>query len=230
VTASGQPPSIDRKSARKFLEDELRAAMAALGFAPKKFWFAKTFNDETTLLVSLQILRGAAPLLGLFPKVGFMNGRVEKLLDGLWNPDKAASGAKYRGTRYTLSAPLGYLCPDPLQNEWYFECTECAIRDAVRAVAEKVATCGMPFMTRYPDLGALLRWAKNPTLDPYAMAAPQPWLSRAAILYLNADVDGAKEVIATTIARAGEEDLSDPNFRPTLRLGALLGILRRDRH
>jgi hypothetical protein len=223
MMASVNQSRIERNKARKFLQQKLRAEMTTLGFCFKNF-YVKKLNDETTLLVSLQILEGETPLLGLFPRVGFMNWKVEQFIDGLFDPIKPTP--KFR---YTLSTTLGCLLPEDAQNECYFEGTEAAIRDSVQAVVGNVSKYGIPFMTRYPDLVSLLAWAKNPMIEPHAVCL-QPWLWRAAILYVGGDPISAREIIAREIAYAGDDDLNDPNFVPTLRLGTRLGVARRDRH
>jgi hypothetical protein len=218
-----QPSPIDRRHMRKFLKEELRAKMADMGFSEKGL-FAKKLNDETVLLVQLQVLAGGRPLLGLFPQVGFMNVKVEEFIDRIW--DSAEPSSK---PRFTLRTALGYLMPDPLQNDWYFEGTEAAIRDTVQAVVSNVSVYGMPFMTSYPDLDALQAWARNPMAEPVAISL-DPWVWRAAVLYLNGDLAKAKEIVAFNMAQTSDDDLTHPYFRPTLRLGELLGVSRRDRH
>lgn len=217
MTASVQQSRMtDRSQARKLLEEELRARMADLGFSGKKTDFNQKFTDETTLWVSLQILKDGETLLGLFPRVGFINWKVAEFFRRyLEDPINPAGNITP-----TLSATLGYLMCEPHQVECYFECTEASIRDAVKAVIQNMVSYGMSFMTRYPDLHSLHAWAKDPGVEPEATHF-QPQLLRAVILYLVGDWIQAKDMIETQIAEAGE-DLNDPSYGPIVRLRDLL--------
>jgi hypothetical protein len=213
----------DRVHARKLLQDALRAEMAKLGFALRRGIFHRKLNDETTLWVSLQLLKGSGSSLGLFPRVGFINWKVaEFYCRHLDDPVEPAGNVPP-----TLSATLGYLMPGPARPEWHFECAETAIRMTVKTVVENVAAHGMPFMTRYPDLQSLKAWADDPGIEPEATNV-QPQLLRAEIFYLGGDWARAKQVIAANIVEAGD-DIADPSYRPILRLSALLDESPHDR-
>lgn len=214
-----------RSQAGKLLDQELRARMADLGFNGEKALFNKKFNDETTLWVSLQVLRDRQSFLGLFPRVGFINWKVADfmqryLADALINPPVNIPP--------TLSATLGYLMPKPHQVEWYFECTEASIRSAAADIIQSVRSYGMSFTTRFPDVRSLSAWAKNPEIEPAAMFY-QPQLLRAVILYLAGDWVQAKEIVEAQLSKgivAGE--INDPNYAPIIRLGHLLGAPEQD--
>lgn len=217
MIASGQESAMANLSkARKLLDEELRVQMAELGFSGRRTDYSKKISDETTLWVSLQILKDRKSALGLFPRVGFINWKVTEFFRRYLDDSVSPPG----NVPPTLSATLGYLIPEKRQTEWYFECAELAIRDSAKAVIQAVVDYGIPFMMRYPDLRSLYGWAKNPRIEPEAIHF-QPQLLRAVILYLVGDWIQAKQVIATQIAEAGN-DLSDPSYGPIVRLRDLL--------
>jgi hypothetical protein len=181
--------------------------------------FGKRLNEETNLRVTLQLVHGQRPLLGLFPSVGFSNLKLEEFLGERLNWIKSSG----KNPSLTLSASLGYLMPEPLRLEWHFDPTEDSIREAVTTTVRNVIEYGMPFMTRFPNMPALSEWARTPEIEPYALTS-RPGLMRAAIFYLNGDFVTAKESLSRSIseALAGGDNPKDSTFVPYTRLEDLL--------
>lgn len=192
--------------------------MTKLGFERRgTSWdFVTTLNGETVLAVGIQILFHRKNGLGLFPRVGFTNLKVENF----WQEHLIGNHPRLVPT---LTASLGYLCPDPLQLEWYCGYSEDDMDLAVHLVVGKVEKFGMPFMTRYPDLESLRVWAENPQVEPHGHTF-QPDVQRAIVLYLLSDRAEAAVIVATSRQRSlsAGDPIDDPGLQPILRLKSFL--------
>jgi hypothetical protein len=195
--------------------------MAARGFKETYGTFHKPFNEETTLWVSLQILadRLKQGKLGVLPRVGFINWRVAEFFTRyLDDPSKEASHVAP-----TLSATLGYLIPGELNTEIFFNVEPEPLRQSAAQVISSTMTHGMPFMTRYPNLPELGRWAADPRIEPEAMHY-QPFLLRAVIYYLLGDWARCAEFVNRKIQEAQAAGIyaADPGLAAWTRVRDLI--------
>lgn len=166
------------------------------------------------LALDLDVVR-----VGLFPRVGFFNRRVTEFLRNLVFAPEVSS----KPVPPTLSWTLGYLMPAPLQTEWIIEPQKERMLEGVTSAIKAIAEYGMPAMTRYPDVKALLRWAENPLKDPHA-GFFQRDLLKAVIYCLNEKRESALHIVEKNVAEGkATSELSDPGYAPYLRLKSLLG-------
>ena len=216
---------IDFRESQRILQTELESSMAEVGFRVTKrggTLFVKDFNAETNLWVSLQILRDHKPKLGLFPRVGFVNF----MIDRFFRESLALSKWYGQESVVTFSKTLGYLVPESDQVEWYFDPKQVSFGAPVKTIVRYLIDYGMPFMTRYPTLDALVEWAESPGPEPYSMTN-QPLL-RPVIFYLSGQIVRANEILSAEISKFLENgDREHPAFEPYMRFEEILiGRLR----
>jgi len=188
--------------------------MQSLGFIRSKNAFIRVVNEETTLRVSVQILKDR-PSGAFFPRVGFINWKIQKFIDHL-----DGSKTPVRDVPPTLSVTLGYLIPGPLRTEWLFSDIP-SMHKAVCEIVQAIREYGMPFMMRYPDLSFLRAWAQDPATEKHA-SCRYVALLRAVIFYLLGDWDSARRLVTQEISATGKDTSDQYHLVPIVRLQEIL--------